>query len=178
MLANVDIVRCLQDVCKIAYVLAVQNVLAVPTLTNSDMPMPAFKMFLLLSIHFSSSTRLLQPAHHQIPPPYLSPFPLSSTMRLLFFAALLGLLNTSLAHNIQMGAHQRECFHEALHKDDKMTVSFQVGDREFGGAGNLEIDFWVGAPCRVLRAKRKMRYPGQRHTRAFRSSMDSPDSYC
>lgn len=24
-----------------------------------------------------------------------------------------------------------------------MTVSFQVGDREFGGAGNLEVDFWV-----------------------------------
>ena len=59
--------------------------------------------------------------------------------------ALLGLLTTSLAHNIQMGAHQRECFHEALHRDDKMTVTFQVGDREFGGAGNLEIDFWVSA---------------------------------
>ena len=43
-----------------------------------------------------------------------------------------------------MGAHQRECFHEVLHNDDKMTVTFQVGDREFGGAGNLEIDFWVG----------------------------------
>lgn len=25
-----------------------------------------------------------------------------------------------------------------------MTVTFQVGDREFGGSGNLEIDFWVG----------------------------------
>ena len=75
---------------------------------------------------------------------------LSLTMRLPFFAALLGVLNTSLAHNIQLGAHQRECFHEVLHKDDKMTVTFQVGDREFGGAGNLEIDFWVGAP--LLRA--------------------------
>ena len=53
------------------------------------------------------------------------------------------LLTGTLAHNIQMGAHQRECFHEQLHKDDKMTVTFQVGDREFGGAGNLEIDFWV-----------------------------------
>lgn len=59
--------------------------------------------------------------------------------------AVLGasLLTQTLAHNIQMGAHQRECFHEQLHKDDKMTVTFQVGDREFGGAGNLEIDFWV-----------------------------------
>lgn len=42
-----------------------------------------------------------------------------------------------------MKAHQRECFHEQLHKGDKMTVTFQVGDREFGGSGNLEIDFWV-----------------------------------
>ena len=52
-------------------------------------------------------------------------------------------LGGALAHNIQMGAHSRECFHEQLRKDDKMTVTFQVGDREFGGSGNLEIDFWV-----------------------------------
>ncbi|MCJ1338251.1 p24 complex component [Bachmanniomyces sp. S44760] len=62
-------------------------------------------------------------------------------------ALLTTLLSTSIvrAHNIQMGAHSRECFHEQLHKDDKMTVTFQVGDREFGGSGNLEIDFWVSA---------------------------------
>lgn len=54
-----------------------------------------------------------------------------------------GLFTSAVAHNIQLPAHGRECFHESLHKDDKMTVSFQVGDREFGGAGNLEIDFWV-----------------------------------
>lgn len=24
-----------------------------------------------------------------------------------------------------------------------MTVTFQIGDREFGGAGNLDVDFWV-----------------------------------
>ena len=35
-----------------------------------------------------------------------------------------------------------------LHKDDKMTVTFQVGDREFGGAGNLEVDFWVSGGFR------------------------------
>lgn len=57
--------------------------------------------------------------------------------------ALAGLLSSTVAHNIQLSAHGRECFHEQLHKDDKMTVTFQVGDREFGGAGNLEIDFWV-----------------------------------
>lgn len=57
-----------------------------------------------------------------------------------------GLFTSAVAHNIQLPAHGRECFHEALHKDDKMTVSFQVGDREFGGAGNLEIDFWITNP--------------------------------
>jgi hypothetical protein len=57
------------------------------------------------------------------------------------------LLSLTAAHNIQMKAHMRECFHEQLHKDDKMTVTFQVGDREFGGSGNLEIDFWVRQIC-------------------------------
>ena len=58
-------------------------------------------------------------------------------------AALTGWLGVGLAHNIQLRAHTRECFHEELHKDDKMTVTFQVGDREFGGAANLDIDFYV-----------------------------------
>lgn len=57
--------------------------------------------------------------------------------------AAAGLLQAVLGHNIQLPAHGRECFHEELHKDDVMTVTFQVGDREFGSAGNLDIDFWV-----------------------------------
>ena len=57
--------------------------------------------------------------------------------------SLLSLLTVSHAHNILLKAHSRECFHETLHKDDKMTVTFQVGDREFGGSGNLDLDFWV-----------------------------------
>ena len=59
---------------------------------------------------------------------------------------LTSLLAVGNAHNIQLKSHSRECFHESLHKDDKMTVTFQVGDREFGGSGNLDIDFWVGSP--------------------------------
>lgn len=55
-------------------------------------------------------------------------------------------ITTVTAHNIQLQAHSRECFHESLHKDDRMTVTFQVGDREFGGSGNLEVDFWVCFP--------------------------------
>ncbi|KAI9924814.1 hypothetical protein ASPWEDRAFT_183475 [Aspergillus wentii DTO 134E9] len=58
----------------------------------------------------------------------------------------LGWITAVTAHNIQLRAHSRECFHESLHKDDRMTVSFQVGDREFGGSGNLELDFWVQDP--------------------------------
>ena len=58
--------------------------------------------------------------------------------------AVLSLLSQlSSAHNIQLAPHSRECFYETLHKDDRMAVTFQVGDREFGGAGNLEVDFWV-----------------------------------
>ena len=63
-------------------------------------------------------------------------------------ALLLGasLFRAVASHSIQLPAHGRECFHEELHKGDKMAVTFQVGDREFGGAGNLEIDFWITNP--------------------------------
>lgn len=54
------------------------------------------------------------------------------------------------AHNIGLSAHGVECFYEELHKDDTMSVTFQVGDREFGSAGNLEIDFWVCQPAHVM----------------------------
>lgn len=58
-------------------------------------------------------------------------------------AVITTLLTLTCGHNIQLRAHSHECFHENLHIDDKMTVTFQVGDREFGGSGNLEIDFYV-----------------------------------
>jgi hypothetical protein len=76
-------------------------------------------------------------------PPYGPIHPFTFTMRLPLLAASLALVGLSTAHNIQLKAHARECFHEQLHIDDKMTVTFQVGDREFGGSGNLDIDFWV-----------------------------------
>lgn len=71
------------------------------------------------------------------------------------------MLGAALAHNIQLAAHGRECFHESLHKDDKMTVTFQVGDREFGSAGNLDIDFWVSycaCPFKLGVTKSKFRF--------------------
>lgn len=71
-----------------------------------------------------------------------------STTTLLVTA--LGWISAATAHTIQLKAHSRECFHESLHRDDLMTVTFQVGDREFGGSGNLEIDFWVCHPTSVF----------------------------
>ncbi|RMZ91346.1 hypothetical protein DV736_g1425, partial [Chaetothyriales sp. CBS 134916] len=70
-------------------------------------------------------------------------------MRFLTVAALVATMLWTEAvqgHNILLKAHSRECFHEELHRDDKMTVTFQVGDRESGGAGNLDIDFSVWLP--------------------------------
>lgn len=74
---------------------------------------------------------------------YIGIMRFSTTASLFVLGSLLG---AAAAHNIQLKANDRECFHENLHRDDKMTVTFQVGDREFGGAGNLDIDFWV-SPC-------------------------------
>lgn len=72
-----------------------------------------------------------------------------------FFTALVAAcwIGACAAHNIQLKAHSHECFHEELHKDDKMTVTFQVGDREFGGAGNLDLDFYVGDTAYPARSR-------------------------
>jgi len=64
-------------------------------------------------------------------------------MRFIFVLLAAAAASVVSAHNVQLAAHSRECFHEDLHKDDQMSVSFQVGDREFGHSGNLDIDFWV-----------------------------------
>lgn len=52
-------------------------------------------------------------------------------------------IGAATAHNIPLKAHSRECFFENLHVNDKMSVVFQTGDTEFGGSGNLDINFWV-----------------------------------
>ncbi|KAK7470923.1 p24 complex component [Stygiomarasmius scandens] len=45
------------------------------------------------------------------------------------------------AHMIDVVAGKKECFFEDLHKQDKMTVTYQVG-----GGGHLDIDFWLTDP--------------------------------
>jgi hypothetical protein len=78
---------------------------------------------------------------------------LRTAAKLLVSAGLL--LGSAVAHNIALPAHGRECFHETLHRGDKMTVTFQVGDREFGSAGNLDIDFWITGPMGQYEANDK-----------------------
>ncbi|RHZ62361.1 hypothetical protein Glove_340g9 [Diversispora epigaea] len=47
----------------------------------------------------------------------------------------------SAAHTVTVLANSRECFYEELHKGDKMTVTFQVGD-----GGHLDIDYLMYDP--------------------------------
>ncbi|KAK2069492.1 hypothetical protein P8C59_004071 [Phyllachora maydis] len=96
----------------------------------------------------------------------------STAARLLLSASLLA---TAAAHNIQLPAHGRECFHETLHKDDKMTVTYQVGDREFGSAGNLDIDFWITNPTGVYETFEKATSNGDF---SFEAKYDGKYVYC
>ncbi|KAF2143557.1 uncharacterized protein K452DRAFT_285602 [Aplosporella prunicola CBS 121167] len=88
-------------------------------------------------------------------------------------AALFG--NLAAAHNIQMKAHSRECFHEQLHADDRMTVTFQVGDREFGGSGNLELDFWIQKPDNGMQVHERAVASGDH---SFTAPIDGRYTYC
>ncbi|GAD98353.1 suppressor/enhancer of lin-12 protein 9 precursor [Paecilomyces variotii No. 5] len=90
-------------------------------------------------------------------------------------ATALGWIGAATAHNIQLKAHSMECFHEQLHRDDKMTVTFQVGDREFGGSGNLEIDFWVEDPVQN-RQYQKTAVSSEDYS--FTAHMDGKYVYC
>lgn len=71
--------------------------------------------------------------------------------------AAVAFVSATSAHSILLRAHSRECFHESLHKGDRMTVTFQTGDREFGGSGNLDINFWVFTSYYFSTYKRRWR---------------------
>ncbi|GME21960.1 GOLD domain-containing protein [Neofusicoccum parvum] len=85
------------------------------------------------------------------------------------------LFSLASAHNIQLKAHSRECFHEQLHADDKMTVTFQVGDREFGGSGNLDIDFWIQNPANGMQVHERGVSSGDH---SFTAASDGKYTYC
>jgi len=67
---------------------------------------------------------------------------------LLSFAWLFLFSSLASAHIIEVSAGNKECFFEDLHKNDKMTVSYQVG-----GGGHLDIDFWLTDPSSNVLAK-------------------------
>ena len=144
-------------------------------------PSPLLQIF---ANHVSRSLNTFQKIYNLDPLPHhvlTSPCSFCSTshittMILRSILAGLSLLALSHAHNIQLRSHSRECFHETLHKDDKMTVTFQVGDREFGGSGNLDVDFWVRTTLNlsqcVARTTKAMRQEIRRHT------LDHEDAPC
>ncbi|CAG8498817.1 2168_t:CDS:2 [Paraglomus brasilianum] len=55
-------------------------------------------------------------------------------------ALILGIQQT-VAYTIVVKAGVKECFYEDLHKDDRMTITFQVGE-----GGHLDIDFTMTDP--------------------------------
>lgn len=57
---------------------------------------------------------------------------------LLVIFTFLSAIYLAAAHTITIPANVKECFFEELHVNDKMTITFQVGD-----GGQLDIDFWV-----------------------------------
>ncbi|KAJ4297073.1 p24 complex component [Collariella sp. IMI 366227] len=85
------------------------------------------------------------------------------------------LLSSAVAHNIQLQAHGRECFLENLKRGDKMTVTFQVGDREFGSAGNLDVDFWITNPIGQYQVNEKAVSNGDF---SFDAQHDGKYTYC
>ncbi|CCU82821.1 unnamed protein product [Blumeria hordei] len=86
-----------------------------------------------------------------------------------------GLVSVAVTHSINLAAHGRECFYEDLHRDDKMAVTFQVGDREFGGAGSLHIDFWIENPVGGYQTHQKSVANGDY---SFRAEHDGRYPYC
>ncbi|KAG5981663.1 hypothetical protein E4U55_002699 [Claviceps digitariae] len=99
---------------------------------------------------------------------------LPSAARSLLIAATVAFQLAS-AHNMVLPAHGLECFFEDLHREDKMTVTFQTGDREFGGAGNLDIDFWITDPAGKYQVQERSVSSGDH---SFVAESDGKYTYC
>ncbi|KAI7904331.1 emp24/gp25L/p24 family/GOLD-domain-containing protein [Cokeromyces recurvatus] len=66
---------------------------------------------------------------------------MSNKLTLLLLVALACILNTVSSLSINIPANEQECFFEELHLNDKLTITYQVGD-----GGNFDIDFWISNP--------------------------------
>ncbi|KAE9406030.1 supernatant protein factor, C-terminal domain-containing protein [Gymnopus androsaceus JB14] len=74
------------------------------------------------------------------------------------------------AHLIDVAAGKKECFFEDLHKQDKMTVTYQVG-----GGGHLDIDFWLSDPEGRLLGKQVKQSTG---TLSITAEKNGRHEYC
>ncbi|KAF9055001.1 supernatant protein factor, C-terminal domain-containing protein [Hymenopellis radicata] len=74
------------------------------------------------------------------------------------------------AHMIDVLAGRKECFFEDLHKQDKMTVTYQVG-----GGGHLDIDFWLLDPTSTVLGKQVKQSTGTLSVTALK---DGRYEYC
>ncbi|KAA1466288.1 COPII-coated vesicle protein [Dentipellis sp. KUC8613] len=91
--------------------------------------------------------------------------------RLSIAACLLVFLSSLVsAHLIEVSASKKECFFEDLHKNDKMTVTYQVG-----GGGHLDIDFWIADPNGHAMGKHIKQSTG---TISITAEMDGRHEYC
>ncbi|KAF8915816.1 emp24/gp25L/p24 family/GOLD-domain-containing protein [Mucidula mucida] len=79
-------------------------------------------------------------------------------------------LFTANAHMIDVLAGRKECFFEDLHKQDKMTVTYQVG-----GGGHLDIDFWLSDPTSKVLGKQVKQSTG---TLSVTADKDGRYEYC
>ncbi|KAF9534916.1 emp24/gp25L/p24 family/GOLD-domain-containing protein [Crepidotus variabilis] len=74
------------------------------------------------------------------------------------------------AHIIEVSAGRKDCYFEDLHVNDKMTVTYQVGE-----GGHLDIDFWLQDPTGTLLGKHIKQSTGQI---AITADKDGRHEYC
>lgn len=98
-----------------------------------------------------------------------SSLPLTSILALLTLT-LLTLTRPSHAHSISLAPHARECFHEQLHREDRMTVNFQT---DLGG--NQQINFWLTDPSNAILHQNPRTSMGDY---SFEATQDGKYTYC
>lgn len=84
--------------------------------------------------------------------------------------SLSSLIQPTLSHSISIPPHARECFHEQLHREDRMTVNFQT---DVGG--NQQINFWLTDPSNAIIHQNPHTSMGDY---SFEAAMDGKYTYC
>ncbi|CDZ96828.1 copii-coated vesicle protein [Phaffia rhodozyma] len=79
-------------------------------------------------------------------------------------------LSLARAHSIEIAAGAKECFFEDLHTEDKMTVTYQVGE-----GGHLDIDFWLKNPSSTIIYSQHRQPTG---TYSFTADQNGRYQYC